>query len=210
MKKLESIQIRPAQTSDIAQVVQVHIQAFPGFFLTLMGTRFLRLLYSGFLNHPTGISLVACPQAKPSEVIGFVVGTTQPQGFFSQLLRQHWLAFAMASLWPLLKRPGLVFVKLWSALFYRGESLPDQPNAALLSSLGVKPTAQGQQIGQQLVSAFLAHAQTAGATAVYLTTDQSNNAKANHFYTRLGFGLAGTCKRPHGRILNRYLIKLNA
>ena len=210
MKKLESIQIRPAQTSDIAQVVQVHIQAFPGFFLTLMGTRFLRLLYSGFLNHPTGISLVACPQARPSEVIGFVVGTTQPQGFFSQLLRQHWLAFAMASLWPLLKRPGLVFVKLWSALFYRGESLPDQPDAALLSSLGVKPAAQGQQIGQQLVSAFLAHAQTAGATAVYLTTDQSNNAKANHFYTRLGFKLAGTCKRPHGRILNRYLIKLNA
>ena len=210
MKKLESIQIRPAQTSDIAQVVQVHIQAFPGFFLTLMGTRFLRLLYSGFLNHPTGISLVACPQARPSEVIGFVVGTTQPQGFFSQLLRQHWLAFAMASLWPLLKRPGLVFVKLWSALFYRGESLPDQPDAALLSSLGVKPAAQGQQIGQQLVSAFIAHAQTAGATAVYLTTDQSNNAKANHFYTRLGFGLAGTCKRPHGRILNRYLIKLNA
>ena len=210
MKKLESIQIRPAQTSDIAQVVQVHIQAFPGFFLTLMGTRFLRLLYCGFLNHPTGISLVACPQAKPSEVIGFVVGTTQPQGFFSQLLRQHWLAFAMASLWPLLKKPGLVFVKLWSALFYRGESLPDQPNAALLSSLGVKPTAQGQQIGQQLVSAFLAHAQTAGATAVYLTTDQSDNTKANHFYTKLGFKLAGTCKRPHGRILNRYLIKLNA
>ena len=210
MKKLESIQIRPAQTSDIAQVVQVHIQAFPGFFLTLMGTRFLRLLYSGFLNHPTGISLVACPQAKPSEVIGFVVGTTQPQGFFSQLLRQHWLAFAMASLWPLLKKPGLVFVKLWSALFYRGESLPDQPTAALLSSLGVKPTAQGQQIGQQLVSAFLAHAQTAGATAVYLTTDQSDNTKANHFYTKLGFKLAGTCKRPHGRILNRYLIKLNA
>jgi len=210
MKKLESIQIRPVQTSDIAQVVQVHIQAFPGFFLTLMGTRFLRLLYSGFLNHPTGISLVACPQARPSEVIGFVVGTTQPQGFFSQLLRQHWLAFAMASLWPLLKKPGLVFVKLWSALFYRGESLPDQPNAALLSSLGVKPTAQGQQIGQQLVSAFLAHAQTAGATAVYLTTDQSDNTKANHFYTKLGFKLAGTCKRPHGRILNRYLIKLNA
>ena len=210
MKKLESIQIRPAQTSDIAQVVQVHIQAYPGFFLTLMGTRFLRLLYSGFLNHPTGISLVACPQAKPSEVIGFVVGTTQPQGFFSQLLRQHWLAFAMASLWPLLKKPGLVFVKLWSALFYRGESLPDQPNAALLSSLGVKPTAQGQQIGQQLVSAFLAHVQTAGATAVYLTTDQSDNTKANHFYTKLGFKLAGTCKRPHGRILNRYLIKLNA
>ncbi|WP_305016831.1 hypothetical protein [Mycobacterium tuberculosis] len=52
MTKLEPIQIRPAQASDIAQIVQVHLQAFPGFFLTLMGPRFLRLLYSGFLNHP--------------------------------------------------------------------------------------------------------------------------------------------------------------
>ena len=210
MTKFEAVQIRPAQVSDIEQIVKVHIQAFPGFFLTLMGARFLRLLYSGFLNHPTGISLVACSKAKPSDVLGFVAGTTQPAGFFSQLLKQRWLAFAMASLWPLLKRPGLVFLKLWSALFYRGESLPDHPDAALLSSLGVKPTAQGQQIGQQLVSAFLAHAQTAGVTAVYLTTDQINNAKANYFYTRLGFKLAGTCKRPHGRILNRYLIKLDA
>lgn len=210
MTRLAPIQIRPAQPSDIAQMVQVHLQAFPGFFLTLMGPRFLRLLYNGFLNHPTGISLVACAQGKPSQVLGFVVGTTQPQGFFLQLLKQRWLAFGLASLWPLLRKPNLVFVKLWSALFYRGESLPDQPNAALLSSLGVYPAAQGQQIGQQLVNTFLAHAQTAGASAVYLTTDQSDNTKANQFYTRLGFKLAGTCKRPHGRILNRYLIKLSA
>ena len=210
MKSALPLQIRPAQTSDIDQMVLVHIEAFPGFFLTLMGPRFLRLLYKGFICHPTGISLVACAQGRPSEVLGFVVGTTQPQGFFAQLLRQRWMAFGFASLWPLLRRPGLVFAKLWSALFYRGESLPDQPSAALLSSLGVKPSQQGQRIGQQLVSAFLDHAQTAGAPAVYLTTDQSDNIKANQFYTKLGFELAGTCKRPHGRILNRYLIKLSA
>jgi ribosomal protein S18 acetylase RimI-like enzyme len=210
MKVTAPIQIRPARPGDISQMVQVHLQAFPGFFLTLMGPRFLRLLYLGFLNHPSGISLVACSQSNASKVLGFVAGTTQPQGFFSQLLKQRWLAFGFASIWPLIRRPSLVFVKLWSALFYRGESLPDQPNAALLSSVGVHPAVQGQQVGQQLVKAFLAHAQTAGAPAVYLTTDQSNNAKANQFYTRLGFVLAGTCKRPHGRILNRYLIKLNA
>lgn len=209
MDSLPPIQIRPAQANDIAQIVQVHIQAFPRFFLTLMGARFLHLLYTGFLDHPTGISLVACDKGQPSKVLGFVVGTTQPSGFFSQLLKQRWFEFCLASLWPLLRRPSLVLVKIWSALFYRGESLPDQPNAALLSSLGVQPTAQGQQIGQQLVKAFLAHAHAVGAPAVYLTTDQINNIKANQFYTRLGFQLAGTCKRPHGRILNRYLIKLN-
>lgn len=205
-----AIQIRPAQAGDVAHMIDVHRQAFPGFFLTMMGPRFLHLMYSGFLSHPTGISLVACARDKPSELLGFVVGTTHPQGFFSQLLKQRWFAFGLAALWPLMRRPSLVFVKLWSALFYRGESLPDQSDAALLSSLGVIPALQGQRIGQQLVNAFLAHAQSAGATAVYLTTDQSDNAKANQFYCRLGFEPAGTCKRPHGRILNRYLIKLSA
>ena len=80
-----NISIRPAKPEDIAQMVQVHIRAFPGFFLTLMGPRFLHLLYTGFLNHPTGISLVAYAQGKPSQVLGFVVGTTQPSGFFLQL-----------------------------------------------------------------------------------------------------------------------------
>lgn len=205
-----SIQVRPATAADIPCMVRIHLQAFPGFFLTQMGPGFLRLLYSGFLNHASGIVLVAHPAQSPRELLGFAVGTLQPEGFFSQLLRRQWLAFLWVSLWPLCRNPGLVLVKLWSALFYRGESLPELPDAALLSSLGVLPKAQGQQVGQQLVRAFLDQARQGGANGVFLTTDQSNNAKANQFYVRLGFQSAGTCKRPRGRILNRYWIKLSA
>lgn len=210
MNTQSSILVRPARPEDIQQIVQVHLEAFPGFFLSRMGPRFLHLLYAGFFDHASGIILVACPSNNHTIVQGFVAGTTQPQGFFSHLFRRYWLSFVLASVWPLLRNPNLVLIKLWSALFYRGETLLDQPDAALLSSLGVLPQVQGRQLGQHLVNAFLVHAQTRGAPAVYLTTDQSNNTKANQFYIKLGFVLVGTCKRPHGRILNRYSIKLNA
>ncbi len=202
--------VRPATVGDLPQIVQAHIAAFPGFFLTLMGPRFLRLLYQGFMSHPSGICLVACPVHKPSEVQGFVAGTLAPQGFFRQLLQSQWQKFLLASLWPLLRHPGLVLVKLWSALFYRGETLPDQPHSALLSSLGVCPSMQGTGLGRQLVLEFLKHAKVAGAPSVYLTTDQAGNDKANRFYTGLGFQPAGSCKRPGNRILNRYFIELTS
>ena len=199
------ITIRTANPEDIPAIVDVHIQAFPGFFLTLMGRPFLRLLYQGFMQSRQGMVHVAVNAQ--GHVVGFVAGTSQPQGFFKQLLVKQWFRFGLAAVWPLLRRPSLVGVKLWSALFYRGESLPDLPNAALLSSLGVHPQAHRQGLGRQLVAAFVAWSLRQGCPAVYLTTDQSNNTKANAFYLECGFQLAGTCKRPPNRILNRYLLR---
>ncbi|GLR25197.1 GNAT family N-acetyltransferase [Limnobacter litoralis] len=200
--------IRAAQPMDIPAVVSVHQSAFKGFFLTRMGPAFLRVLYRGFLNDPTGVFLVACRVASPDEAVGFVAGTTAPATFFRDQLRKHWIRYLAAAFFPLLMSPSLVIQKLWSALFYRGETLPELPNAALLSSLGVLPQLQGAGLGNQLVKSFLNVCKEKGLPAVYLTTDQSDNDKANAFYQRCGFRLAGACKRPPQRILNRYLIEL--
>jgi ribosomal protein S18 acetylase RimI-like enzyme len=197
---------RDATQADLAQVIEIHRLAFPGFFLTRMGVPFLQLLYRGFMSRPNGVLLVAFDDEAPAEVLGFVAGTMRPERFFIDLLRSHWLDFAWASLWPLLRQPGLVALKLWSALFYRGETLPELPDAALLSSLGVRPTMHQQGLGRLLVHSFVQRAQCNAAPAVYLTTDQDDNAGTNAFYLRCGFRLEGTCKRPPRRILNRYLL----
>lgn len=204
----DQFHIRPARAADIPAVVALHIQAFQGFFLTLMGPRFLTVLYRGFLLHKSGLFLVVAKADQVDQVLGFVAGTTRPAGYFKDQLRTHWLSYGLAALRPLLFNPGLVIQKLWSALFYRGETLPELPNAALLSSLGVSPQQQGHGLGIMLVDAFVAECKRQGLPAVYLTTDQSNNEKANAFYNRCGFHLAGICKRPPNRILNRYLIEL--
>jgi hypothetical protein len=55
-----------------------------------MGKQFLKELYRGFLIEPSGLCLVEIDR---KDVVGFVVGTTQFEGFFSRLLRTRWPAF---------------------------------------------------------------------------------------------------------------------
>lgn len=200
--------VRLATEADLPKVVEIHRQAFPEFFLTRMGGPFLSLLYRGYLCSPTGRLLVACDEETSAQVLGFVAGTLEPEIFFKDLLRRQWFRFGLASVWPLLQQPGLVAQKLWSALSYRGETLSDLPEAALLSSLGVLPTMHRQGLGRQLVHSFVQQAKCHAALAVYLTTDQNDNSGANTFYAGCGFQLAGTCKRPPRRILNRYVLRL--
>jgi GNAT superfamily N-acetyltransferase len=152
--------------------------------------------------------LVACDERAPAKILGFVAGTLQPERFFKELLRRQWLSFGLASIWPLLRQPGLVAQKLWSALSYRGDTLSDLPDAALLSSLGVLPAVHRRGLGRQLVYSFVQQAKCNAALAVYLTTDQDDNNGANNFYVGCGFRLVGTCNRPPRRVLNRYVMKL--
>lgn len=53
------INIVPIKAAHIQQVVQVHMQGFPEFFLTFLGPKFLREFYNSFSYDPTGIGFVA-------------------------------------------------------------------------------------------------------------------------------------------------------
>jgi hypothetical protein len=48
------------QRCRIEQVVDIHLQAFPNFFLSFLGPRFLREFYAFFLVDPLGIGFGAC------------------------------------------------------------------------------------------------------------------------------------------------------
>lgn len=53
------MKLRLADERDIDAVASVHLAAFPGFFLTSLGRKFLSEMYRGFLKHPSGIFFVA-------------------------------------------------------------------------------------------------------------------------------------------------------
>jgi len=129
--------------ASIPQIVALHIAAFPGFFLTSLGPRFLRLLYAGFANEPKGICIAA---EEKGVIIGFAAGTTAPDVFFGRLLRRQGWRFAIAAIPGLLRNPGFVARKCFGALFYRGEQPTGLANAALLSSLAVSPAYEGKAL----------------------------------------------------------------
>lgn len=194
-----------AETRVIESLVILHQVAFPEFFLTSLGAAFLRLLYRGFIAHPQGICLVADEQ---NRVVGFAAGTMNPKGFFSGLLRRQALHFAIAAVPGLLRNPLFATRKCLGALFYRGETPGGIPDAALLSSLAVSPAVQSKGVGQALVRAFAEEVRRRGGKAVYLTTDESENEKANRFYAKCGFELQDTFNRPGNRVMNRWVMRL--
>ena len=194
--------VSPIKERHLPAVVDIHLRAFPGFFLTFLGRGFLHEFYRSFCGSQDGVGLVAVNR-ESGEVVGFVVGPLHPAGYFKRLLRRRWWAFCLRSLGAVLRRPRTVS-RLMRALRYRGDA-PPEGDRALLSSIAVDPHVQCSGVGRLLVQAFLDKVREAGLTGAFLTTDQAGNDRVNKFYRDLGWTLEGSYVTPEGRPMNRYV-----
>ena len=190
----------------LGQIVDVHMKAFPTFFLTFLGPSFLKEFYKSFIYDQAGIGFVAVDAAN-GNVLGAVVGPFVPTGYFKRLLKRRWYAFCLASIAAVLKNPTII-KRLFRAVFYRGEA-PSGPPRALLSSIAVSPQAQGQGVGQALMKRWIEEVEHRGGTGCFLTTDVENNESVNRFYQRLGWKIESIYTTPEGRRMNRYVYNFN-
>ncbi len=191
----------------IPQVVGVHMRAFPNFFLTFLGPRFLKQFYASFVTDPMGMGFVATDAAS-GKVLGVVAGPLNPNGYFKRLLKKRWWAFCLASASAVIRRPSAA-KRLLRAVFYRGEA-PEGPPRSLLSSIAVAPEAQGLGLGKALTQAWLSEVRSRGSAGAYLTTDAEDNESTNQFYRKTGWTLETTYKTPEGRAMNRYVRDFSA
>lgn len=194
-------QIRPMQPKDVADVVAVHCGSFPGFFLTFLGPRFLRLLYSEILRSPDHVAYVALDEN--GSVVGFVAGVTEQSGFFGRLARRRWVAFGWAAAGAAIRRPSII-PRLARAL-KRPRETQDSATSALLMSIAVNPQSAGHGVGASLVRRFLETMHERNIRAVSLTTDRDNNERTNRFYQHLNFRLVREFATPEGRWMNEYM-----
>ena len=194
------MKIRPIQVDEIPEAVTVHQAAFPGFFLSFLGSDFLNLLYRFYALGETEVALVAaCDQW----IVGAIIGTINPHGFYGRLARRYFAGFAWASMKPLLKRPN-IFPRLVKALLYRGDSPCTEGNGALLASVCVDPSVAGKGIGRELVMAFESGMWARGASFIYLTTDRDDNVPTQRFYEKMGWAVESEFFTAQGRAMRRY------
>lgn len=192
--------------ADINAVVDVHLRSFPGFFLTVLGPRFLGQLYRGIVEDRAGILYIA---KDGNRLQGFAAGTLEPAGFYSRLIRDRLVGFALASIGPLLRNPG-IFLRLWRAFRKPTESRTLPEKTALLMSIAVDPAVQHRGLGKTLVEVFCEACAKQGAQRVLLTTDNDGNDNVNRFYARLNFVLVRNFITPEGRAMNEYVRVLSS
>lgn len=189
----------------IDDVVRVHQAAFPGFFMTQLGPRFLREYYRCVAEVPTGILLT---EIHDGACIGFVAGFIDPVAFYTELRRRR-VRLGLAALRGLVSRPSRLRTLLanYGRTGATARRSPDVDTAEL-SSLGIAPAATGRGAGSRLVRSFIDAAARAGARRVVLTTDAHDNDAVNRFYERLGFVCERTTEARPGRWLNEYVFSI--
>jgi SAM-dependent methyltransferase/GNAT superfamily N-acetyltransferase len=200
------IEILPMKRSHLGDVVKIHMRSFHTFFLTFLGSRFLGLLYDELLKCPGRVAFVA--RDRKGSILGFVTGVSRQGGFYANLIRYRWAAFAFAASGAILRRPSII-PRLARALNYP-RLTESASSPALLMSIAVEPGSFGGGIGQKLLEAFMEAMRRQNVRIVSLTTDRDENERTNRFYLRYGFKLARTFVTPEGRWMNEYVFDLRA
>lgn len=197
-----ALAVRPMTEVDVPRAVQIHVAAFPGFFLSFLGPRFLQLFY----GEAVALGEIVMVASLDGAVVGLVMGSRSPGRFFKAMLRRRLLGFALASAPAVLRRPS-VALRVARALLKPGQAARVEGTATLMS-IAVGPEAQGYGAGKALVLAFIEAAARRGAVKVDLTTDKVDNERTNSFYRSLGFHVAREIVTPEERILNEYELDL--
>src|SRR5215469_3223003 len=142
--------IRPAEVSDLDEIVRIHCLAFPKSFLTLLGPKFLALYYQLVWTDPGGILLL---HENAGEIDAFIAGFLQPSEFYARMKKIRWAAVRCLAA-ALRRQPSLagrIFYHIRRLIF---DKTLEHPHECELSSLAVRPGEWSRGTGSSLVRAF--------------------------------------------------------
>lgn len=175
--------IRKATINDVDTIVEIHLNAFEGFFLTSLGAEFLRFYYSCFVRSNETVTMIA---EENGVIYGFSASSKFCKGFNSRLIKSNLIAFGLLSFKLLLIKP-ISLLRLVKNLSKKGENVIDNEDYAELYSIGVCKSAQGKGVGKMLLLKSEHVMKEEGVTRVSLTTDFDNNEQAVGFYHSMGY-----------------------
>lgn len=178
MQRIESI-----REDEIDIVVHIHEKAFPNFFLTKLGARFLKLYYKSVLNHPDGILL---GYYEDSKLVGFCAATTCSSGFHIRLIKDNLFPFALEGTLLIFTNVSAL-KRLYRNLTKKSSSIKDDGLYAELLSIGVLDTHQGKGIGKKMLCKLERKLLEYGNNKLSLTTDCLHNSSTLKFYTSSGY-----------------------
>lgn len=177
------LNIRKARETDIDIIVDIHFAAFPHFFLSQLGSKFLALYYNSVRKHKEGILLVC---EKDGEIIGLCAGTLLSSGFNTKLIKSNLFRYGVESLKLLFTNPKSL-IHLIKNMKKENSSIGDDGTYAELLSIAVNPNVQRSGAGKAMLLTLDEEVKKSGGKRLSLTTDYVDNERAIGFYKSLGF-----------------------
>ena len=175
--------LKVATTSDVEQIVAIHVDAFKNFFMTSLGKDFLLFYYSCFIKNNDGYVVCAWSDEK---IVGFAALALNSKGFNANLIIKNIFPFMILSIKMLLTRPKSL-LRLVKNLTKKSRTVSDLEDYAELYSIGVLKLAQGKGVGKLLLSHSEDYVKSKGGKKISLTTDYYNNESTVSFYKTLNY-----------------------
>lgn len=177
--------IRKATLYDVNAIVEIHINAFKGFFLTSLGRDFLKFYYTCFVKNGETVTMVA---EENKIIYGFSAATTKCKGFNGRLIKENFFLFGLLTFKMLFRSPKSL-LRLIRNLTKKGDGVNDKEDYAELYSIGVSRNTQGMGVGKKILIETEKNLKAMGVKRISLTTDYFNNEQAVGFYHSVGYKL---------------------
>lgn len=167
---------------DLQQIVKIHRNEINQGFLSSLGDKAIRLIFSFAAASKTGILLIA-KDINSGTICGFALGSSNTAAFYQEFLTKKFLIAAIYLIPKLLSFEKIR--KIMETLIYPTNSdLRELPQSELLD-IAVAANYQGTGVAQQLFYTFCQMLQTQEIKSFRIGTGK-NLVKAQRFYEKLG------------------------
>lgn len=190
-----------SQLSDrqIKEICAIHQEAIPSL-LSKLGKSFLKRFYRLAASSPDAISV--CALDSSGRVLGWAVGSPDPNTLFSQLRDNLWWFIKGVAI-ATLRKPSLL-IDFTSQLVPNGANNMSSRQIEL-TYIAVHPDSRSTGVGERLLTAFLDHARVYGAQSCVLSVEVENTT-AERFYKKNGFSVLTTFKEGNYRRHRMFLL----
>lgn len=176
--------IRTISSSDhINNIINIHKEAFPGFFLTKLGDSFLKVYYKSVIKNGSSLFVGAFNQ---NELVGFCCTAIVSKNFNKVIIRDNLIVFTFLGLKLLITNPRYLY-GLFRNMTKKSSSVQDRSDYAELLSIAVLNKYQGFGYGQKMIQYAEYELIKLNRSQLSLTTDLHNNEKTINFYQKLGY-----------------------
>ncbi len=191
--------IRELTIKDAKLLAKLHILAFPNFFLTSLGERFLNTFYEKTIKSENGLGLGIF---NGDRIIAFAIGTNQIKGFYKSLIRNEGLSLLLSAFPTIVYKPKNI-LRIIKNLLGKNDGFEPTEGGWLLS-ICTDPEYQGTGISQQCFLGFEKLIIDKSIMKLWLTTDSQENERANLFYKKMNYQLKCTFTNTNNRKMNLY------
>lgn len=172
-------------SNHIEQIVDIHLKAFDGFFLSTLGKKFLRTYYKSCLKNKYTVNIGITDSNQ--KILGFAFGTLKSRGYHRSILINNIFSFSISLLRSIIFKPSILF----RLIFNLNKNKKTEPifDCSELLSIGVIPSHSGFGIGKHLLLEFENKVKVSGSKAITLTTDFYDNESVLQFYYKNNFSI---------------------